>query len=395
MVTATEAHKDVVRAWFGHNVQDVRCFFAPGRVNLIGEHLDYNGGRVLPAALELGIWLFARVRSDGRFRFASMGFTDEVELEDGDLTYRPEHGYANYPKGVLSVLQQQGIRLSGLDCFFYSNLPQGAGLSSSAAMEVVTGFAVSTLAGRCLTPQTLARISQQAENTYIGVQCGIMDQFAVTAGARESAVLLDCERLTFDYVPLKLGRYRLVIMNSNKERRLSESRYNQRREECQAALEILRRLDPEVPSLASLTPQRWQAYRSSFQSETLRRRVDHVVSENARVIEAERLLRQGDLVGFGGLMNLSHQSLRDAFEVTGPELDALAEAAQEAPGSLGARMTGAGFGGCVVALVDAERIADFVDQVERQYRKTVGYAPSFYESGAGDGVREVTAEVVL
>ncbi len=395
MVTAINAHRDAVREWFGSNTEDVRCFFAPGRVNLIGEHLDYNGGRVLPAALELGIWLFARVRRDGRFRFASMGFREQVELEDGDLSYRSQHGFANYPKGVLSVLQKEGIRLPGLDCFFYSSLPQGAGLSSSAAIEVVTGFAVSTLAGHRLTPQTLARFSQQAENTYVGVQCGIMDQFAVTAGARDSAVLLDCERLTFDYVPLKLGRYRLVIINSNKERQLSESRYNQRREECQEALNVLHGLDREVLSLASLTPERWQVYRASFQSETLRRRVDHVVSENARVSEAVRLLRQGDLVGFGALLNLSHQSLRDAFEVTGPELDTLAEAAQEAPGSLGARMTGAGFGGCVVALVEGERIPEFVDQVERQYRKTVGYAPSFYESASGDGVREVTEEVAL
>ncbi|NMP22866.1 galactokinase [Sulfobacillus harzensis] len=393
MVTAVQSRIGEITDWFGGSLEGVRWFFAPGRVNLIGEHLDYNGGRVLPAALELGVWLLARPRADAAFRFASSAFPEEIEVKDGDLGYRPEHGFANYPKGVLWVLREQGWQIPGMDFLFFSNLPSGAGLSSSAAVEVVTGFALAAILRRPLTPQGLARMAQRAENDYVGVQCGIMDQFAVTAGRENAAVLLDCERLTFEYVPLDLGAYRLIIINSNKERKLAESRYNLRREECQEALAILRQRDKSVLSLATLSPDLWEAYRPLIDRAVLRRRVDHVVSENARVKEAVRLLRMGDLPGFALLLNLSHESLRDFYEVTGPELDALVEAAQQAPGCLGARMTGAGFGGCALALVKADQASAFEEAVQERYRTAVGREASFYVSAAGNGVREVTEEV--
>ncbi|WDL95664.1 galactokinase [Alicyclobacillus sp. ALC3] len=372
------------------DMRNVRRFFAPGRVNLIGEHTDYNGGSVLPVALELGTWLTVRPRTDGVLRFFSTGFEQQVEVLVDDLSFNPNHGFANYPKGILTTLANMGVGLSGGDFFYHSNLPSGAGLSSSAAIEVVTGYAAVALAGYPLAFDELARAAQRAENEYIGVQCGIMDQFSVTLGKQNTALLLDCDSLHTEYIPLDLGDFMLVIINSNKQRSLTESAYNERRQECERALAVLQKQWTGLNFLAHLSEVQWEASQATLTEPVLRRRVRHIVTEQRRVVDAVATLKVGNLVEFGRLLNASHSSLRDDFEVSGWELDTLVAAAQGAPGCIGARMTGAGFGGCAIALVSRERVRDFRLHVTDQYAAVTGLVPSFYESGAGAGVREVT-----
>lgn len=375
---------------YGGSLQDVRCFFAPGRVNLIGEHLDYNGGRVLPAALDLGVWLWVRPRRDGVFRFASTAYSAVVEVRDPTMRFDPGDGFANYPKGVLRLLREAGAELSGLECLIDSNLPSGAGLSSSAAVEVVTAFAGATLSNYGITRSDIARLAQKAENEYIGVQCGIMDQFVVSVGRENTAVWLDCQTLSFEYVPIDLGGYVLMILNSNKERRLSESLYNQRRQECQMALSVLKVHDPDLQYLADLTPNEWIMRRHLVADAVMRQRVDHVVGENERVALAAKAMKQGDIGELGRLLDASHASLKTDYQVTGAELDTLVEAARGVPGCVGARMTGAGFGGSAISIVEQSQVPEFVEEVSRRYEQRIGYRPTFYQSRVGGGVREMT-----
>ncbi len=372
------------------DMTNVRCFFAPGRVNLIGEHTDYNGGSVLPVALEQGTWLTVRPRTDGVLRFFSTGFEQQVEVQIEDLSFNPNHGFANYPKGILKTLSDMGVGLLGGDFFYHSNLPSGAGLSSSAAIEVVTGLAAVELAGYPLPFDELARAAQRSENEYIGVQCGIMDQFSVTLGKQNTALLLDCDTLRREYIPLDLGDYMLVIINSNKQRSLTESAYNERRQECERALAVLQKQWAGLSFLAHLSEAQWEESQATLTEPVLRRRVNHIVTEQRRVVDAVATLKAGNLIEFGRLLNASHRSLRDDFEVSGWELDTLVAAAQAAPGCIGARMTGAGFGGCAIALVSRECVAEFRVNVTDEYTAATGLVASFYESGAGAGVREVT-----
>jgi galactokinase len=375
---------------YGPATHEIRSFFAPGRVNLIGEHIDYNGGLVMPAAVTLGIEAACRLRSDHLVRLHSSDDPLAVEIDlDRPIKPDPARGWGNYPAGVLSELRLQGADLRGTDVLFTTTLPQGAGLSSSAAMEVLTAFSFLALAKAPTDDlKAIARLCQKVENQFVGVNCGIMDQFAVALGREACALLLDCESQDYSYVPVTLGAYALVIMNTSRERRLTDSKYNERRAECDAVLQLLGTDAPQD----GLVHAQWRDVLAHVADPVLQRRVRHVISEQARVEQASRVLAAGDLVTFGKLLTESHTSLRDDYEVTGPYLDAIVGAALLAPGCLGARMTGAGFGGCAIALVEQERIPDFAASVQSAYLATTGLIPSFYATHAADGVHERTGE---
>jgi galactokinase len=375
---------------YGPATDGIRSFFAPGRVNLIGEHIDYNGGLVMPAAVTLGIEAACRLRSDHLVRLRSSDDPLAMEIDlDRPIKPDPARGWGNYPAGVLSELCLQGADLRGADVLFTTTLPQGAGLSSSAAMEVLTAFSFLALAEAPTGDlKAIARLCQKVENQFVGVNCGIMDQFAVALGREDCALLLDCESQDYRYVPVTLGAYALIIMNTARERRLTDSKYNERRAECDAVLQLLGTDAPQN----GLVHAQWGDVLAHVPDPVLQRRVRHVITEQARVEQASRVLAAGDLVTFGKLLTESHASLRDDYEVTGPYLDAIVGAALLAPGCLGARMTGAGFGGCAIALVEQERIPDFAASVRSAYLVTTGLTPSFYATHAADGVHERTGE---
>ncbi|KPV44339.1 galactokinase [Alicyclobacillus ferrooxydans] len=372
----------------------VRVFFAPGRVNLIGEHTDYNGGHVLPAALNIGTWLFVRPRQDKVLRFASASFEQVVEVPAANLTYKTGDDYANYPKGVIHEFEKRGFEIPGLDLFYYGNLPNGAGLSSSASMEVVTASMMNELLGAGLSREELALLSQAAENQFVGVNCGIMDQFAVALGKQHHAISLNCDTLAYQLVPVRIEGVSLVIANTNKRRGLTDSKYNERRGECEAALVELQKVRPGIGSLGDIDEAEWTSLEGQLADPVLQKRARHVVLENNRAKRATTVLRDGDIAEFGRMMNASHESLRDDYEVTGKELDSLVEAAWAVGGCIGSRMTGAGFGGCTVSLVEADKVDEFVRAVGEAYTARIGYAPSFYVTDIGDGVKEVTNEVL-
>lgn len=371
-------------ACYGAGSEPIQCFFAPGRVNLIGEHIDYNGGYVFPAALSLGVSGALRLRGDRMVRLASANAAGLVSVDlTQPVTYDAVDGWGNYPKGILAYLAKAGAVLSGCDIYYSSNLPDGAGLSSSAALLVLTAYMLLAQqdALQFDGPQ-LARFCQQVENEFIGVNCGIMDQFAVAMGRPEQAILLDCATLAYEYVPFALGDYRLVIMNSNKKRELADSKYNERRGECDAALAILKQHRP-LAALCAATPDEVAAYVTDA---TLQKRARHAVSENQRVLQAVTALRQGDMAAFAALLTASHQSLQHDYEVSGRELDALVASALATDGCLGARMTGAGFGGCAIAVVAAAAVADFCRTVGAKYTAASGLTADFYTAAIAGGV---------
>ncbi|AGT32461.1 galactokinase [Geobacillus genomosp. 3] len=375
---------------FGGLGEGIRTFFAPGRVNLIGEHTDYNGGHVLPCALEIGTYALVRQTDKPLVRFYSQNFpeTGVITVSYGDLSYRSEHGWANYPKGILAAFQALGSPETGLDILYYGTIPNGAGLSSSASIELVTAVMLNKLFGRGLDQLELVKMSQNVENKYIGVNCGIMDQFAVGMGKQHCAILLNCQTLEYRYLPLVLDDCAIVIANTNKKRGLADSAYNERRATCEAALAKLQNV-LDIASLGELTSAELDAC-THLLSPLEQKRARHAVTENERTLEAARALERGDLVRFGELMKQSHLSLRDDYEVTGIELDTLVEAAWGHEGTIGARMTGAGFGGCTVNIVKKDYVQDFMERVGNAYAETIGYEASFYVVNVGGGAREWT-----
>jgi galactokinase len=376
--------------FYGPGAEELRTFFAPGRVNLIGEHIDYNGGLVLPAAVTLGITATCRPREDRIVRLRSEGDALPVVIDlDKPIAPDPARGWGNYPAGVLHELLAQGVPLRGADVLFTSTLPQGAGLSSSAAMEVLTSFCFLSLAQSThMDLKAIALLSQKVENQFVGVNCGIMDQFAVALGREDQAMLLNCNSQEYRYIPLALQDYVLVIMNTSWQRRLADSKYNERRAECDRVLELLK-TDAPPDGLAHAS---WDLVQRRVSDPVLLRRARHVISEQARVEQAAQVLADGDLRTFGNLLTASHISLRDDYEVTGPQLDAIVSAAIAAPGCLGARMTGAGFGGCAIALVEAAAMPEFTASVQAAYGAAVRLDPAFYATRAADGVHEVFQE---
>ncbi|MCK8488549.1 galactokinase [Paenibacillus sp. MBLB2552] len=378
---------------FGGSSESLHVFNAPGRVNLIGEHIDYNGGYVFPAALEFGTTLAIRKRADGKVSFASsnLPYTAELKLEELGTSKTGE--WIDYPIGTYVELKKLGISLtSGYDLLFHGEIPNGSGLSSSASIEVVTAFAFLSMEGKETNKVEIARLSQRAENQYVGVNSGIMDQFAVANGAQDHAILLMCDTLEYKLVPFRTGAYKLVISNTKKRRGLVDSKYNERRSECDEALAILQKREPSLEFLAHLKPEQLEQWQGDFSNEVLLKRAKHVVEENARVLKSVDALSANDLKTFGELMNASHDSLRDLYEVSCLELDVMVEEARKIDGTLGARMTGAGFGGCTVSLVHEDSVERFVAEVGQAYKERTGLDGEFYVCGVGDGVHEMKGE---
>lgn len=368
---------------------EVRTFHSPGRVNLIGEHIDYNGGLVFPCALELGTFACVKNREDRIVNLASENFDLKVSLNLDNISYHKEEEWANYPKGIMKIIQEEGYKVGGMDILIGGTIPTGAGLSSSASLEVLIAVIVNNLFNDGEIDRVeLVKMCQRAENTFVGVNCGIMDGFAVGMGLKNKAILLDCNTLKYNYIDVKLGMYTLVIMNTNKRRELSDSKYNERRAECDEALKSIRK-DRDINFLCELNIEEFNKLENLISKESVRKRVRHVVCENERVKEAYRCLEKGDIHRFGELLIESHSSLRDLYEVTGTELDTIVEEAIKAKGCIGARMTGAGFGGCAIALVNRVFVKGFMRKVKEEYTKKIGYEPSFYLSNIGDGAREV------
>lgn len=368
---------------------EVRTFFSPGRINLIGEHIDYNGGYVLPCAVELGIYGCVRERNDNKIRLASQNIGLRVEVDIDDLKYNRKHGWANYPKGVIYFMEENGYRISGMDILFWGNIPNGAGLSSSASLELLTAEIVNNLFNNSsIDKMDLIKISQKAENDFIGVKCGIMDQFAVAMGRENQAMLLDSHSLDYKYVNMNIENYKLVIMNTNKGRKLSNSKYNERRKECEKALNTLKEYK-NIDNLCQLTIEEYAQLEEYILEKTIKNRARHVVYENKRVLNACEALESGDILKLGELFVQSHNSLRDLYEVTGIELDTLVETALKQETCIGARMTGAGFGGCAIAFVEGESVEDFMVKVGEIYNKKIGYKADFYLAGIGNGTREL------
>lgn len=380
---------------FGKNEENERIFFAPGRVNLIGEHIDYNGGHVLPCALEIGTYLIVRKRKDGKLRFYSQNFQEKgiIEVSLDSLIYDTKQDWANYPIGIFAEIKERYNVTEGMDLYFFGNIPNGAGLSSSASIELVTAYMLNQWYGFHLDRLELVRLSQKVENEFIGVNCGIMDQFTVGFGKKDHAILLNCERLSYDFIPLNLKEASIVIANTNKKRGLADSAYNDRRTTCEKAL-VKIKTEFTVDQLADLRSEQLEQVKHLLDEEEYKR-ARHVVTENKRTLKAVEVLKNGDLKAFGQLMKDSHNSLRDDYEVTGKELDALVEAAWKHEGTIGARMTGAGFGGCTVNIVLNDYLDSFLDIVGKEYVNKIGYEASFYVVNAGDGVKELQKEAVL
>ncbi len=370
----------------------VKTYFAPGRVNLIGEHTDYNAGHVFPCALTIGTYAAVRKRSDNKLRFYSMNFDHLGILESSLKHIKPEKeaDWTNYPKGVIWAFMERGYDISfGMDLLLCGNIPNGSGLSSSASIEVLTGYILREFYNlQEISNQDLALIGQFSENKFNGVNCGIMDQFAIAMGKKDHAIFLDTADLSFAYAPIKLEGTKIIISCSNKKRGLGDSKYNERRAECEKALEELQQVIG-IKGLGDLTETQFEEYKSAIKDVVRMKRVKHAVYENQRTIKAVAALKDHNVTLFGELMNASHVSLRDDYEVTGIELDTLVEEAWKIDGVIGSRMTGAGFGGCTVSIVKEEVIDHFIATVGEAYQKKMGYEADFYVVEIGDGPRAI------
>ena len=366
-------------------------FFAPGRVNLIGEHTDYNGGFVFPCALSFGTYILLSKNDEQKINFRSLNMEAVYSLELTQLSEPlPNKAWANYPLGVFAQFIKRGVAITqGYDILFWGNVPAGAGLSSSAAMEVVTAYALNDLLGTNYGLADLAKIGRAAEHEFAGVMCGIMDQFASAHGKVDHAIYLNCDTLEYDLVPVKLDGIKVVVTNTHSPHKLDSGSFNNRVRQCQLAVEQINSVRP-IQYLAELSQVDLDQVKDAITDETAHRRARHVVGEVQRTKDAVEALKNGDIVKFGQLMNQSHVSLRDDYEVTGPQLDALAEAAWKIDGVLGSRMTGGGFGGCTVSLVREEAIPAFIEKVGAEYTEKTGLAADFYIAEIGDGAHRIS-----
>ena len=373
------------------NLESTESYFTPGRINLIGEHIDYSGGHVFPAAITFGTYAEVKKRDDNKIRLYSMNFEDLgiFEFSLDNLVYDVNDNWTNYVKGVVKMIQDAGHETStGFDALFYGNIPNGAGLSSSASLEVLSGLIVSTLNELDLDMMEIVKLSQKAENQFVGVNCGIMDQFAVGMGKESQAMLLNTNTLEFEYVPINLAGHSIVIMNTNKQRGLVDSAYNERRSQCETALELLQTIESK-PYLCDYDLDFLLENKDLFEDELVFKRAHHAISENVRTLKAADVLKQNNLKAFGELMNQSHISLRDDYDVTGKELDCVVSSAWKQEGVLGARVTGAGFGGCALAIVKDENVQSFIDAVGKEYLEEIGYEADFYVASVGDGAKKL------
>jgi len=376
--------------YYGSSDQAIQWFHAPGRVNLIGEHIDYNGGYVFPAALQFGTTLCIRERADRKIVMRSTNFDGASEIALDALPPSKSNAWTDYPTGVVVTLQEAGYPVTkGYELLFHGEIPNGSGLSSSASIEVVTMYALLTLEGHKTDRKEIAVLSQKVENQFVGVNCGIMDQFAVANGRKDHAILLNCDTLEEKLVPFQAGQYKLVIGNTKKRRGLVDSKYNERRQECDEAVAILAQHVPGLKLLCELSSEAFEPLAHHITNETVRNRARHAIEENDRVLKSVEYLTNDDLVNFGLLMQASHNSLRDLYEVSCFELDVMVEEALKVPGVLGARMTGAGFGGCTVSLVHEDQVEKFIQQVGEVYEQKTGIQGEFYVCDVGNGVEQL------
>lgn len=375
---------------YGDN-NDIRVFFSPGRVNLIGEHTDYNGGNVFPCALSFGTYGAIKLRDDKLVRMYSKNFDDlgVINFNIDNLKNEEKHDWANYPKGVIYILRKHGYDINcGFDIVVFGDIPNGAGLSSSASIELLMGVMIDELFDFNIHRVDLVKLAQEAENKFIGVNCGIMDQFAIGMGRENSAILLDCNTLNYIYTPIDLTKEVIIIANTNKRRGLADSKYNERRNECETALKELKtKLD--ITSLGELSEDEFENNKYLIKDDTRVKRARHAVYENQRTLKAVKALQNKDIYRFGKLMNDSHISLKNDYEVTGIELDTLVELALKHEATIGSRMTGAGFGGCTVSIVKRELSEDFIKKVGKGYKELIGYDADFYTANIGNGTREL------
>ena len=374
---------------FGYEAESK--FFAPGRVNLIGEHTDYNGGHVFPCAIHKGTYALVKKRDDKKFRMYSENFENLgiIEFLLDNLVNEKKHKWVNYPKGVVKMFIEAGYKIdSGFDVLFYGNIPNGSGLSSSASIEIVTSIILKDLYNLDIDMVEMVKLSQKAENQFIGVNSGIMDQFAVGMGKKDNAILLDCNTLKYSYAPVILKDEVLVIGNTNKKRGLADSKYNERRAECEEALKDLQK-ELDIQSLGELSVEEFNKSEKLIKNEINRKRAKHAVYENQRTIKAQKELMEGNLKEFGRLMNESHVSLRDDYEVTGIELDTMVEIAWNQEGVIGSRMTGAGFGGCTISIVKKDAVDKFIENVGKEYKEKVGLDADFYVVNISDGAKKL------
>lgn len=372
------------------NRGNMKTFFAPGRVNLIGEHTDYNGGHVFPCALSFGTFAIASVRNDSSICLYSKNFPHfgVIETDINNLVFDKNHDWANYAKGVVKIFKDAGFEIEkGFDILYFGDIPNGAGLSSSASIELVTSITLKHLYNLQVNMIEMVKLSQRAENEFVGVNCGIMDQFASGMGKSNHGILINTTTLNYQYAPINLDGITIIIANTNKRRELADSKYNERRGQCESALKKLRYKLP-ISSLCDLSEEEFEENKYLIKDEVEKKRAKHAVYENQRTIKAFAALNNNDIKLFGELINKSHISLRDDYEVSSEELNTLVEAAWSF-GVLGARMTGAGFGGCTVNLVEDNKVKDFIEKVGKVYREKIGCNADFYVASIGDGAKEV------
>ena len=367
-------------------------YFSPGRVNLIGEHTDYNGGHVFPCALTIGTYGAARKREDRTIHFYSMNLDSfgVVEVSLDDLTYQKAYNWANYPLGVVWAFAEKGYKLeNGFDMVIWGNIPNGSGLSSSASLEVLTGVILTDLYGiDSLSMTDLAFIGQYSENNFNGCNCGIMDQFAVAMGKKDNAIFLDTNTMKYEYAPIVLEDAKIIITNSKVKHSLVDSAYNDRRQECADALAALQ-TELDIKALGDLTPEKFEEHKALIKDPIRLKRAKHAVYENQRTIDAVAALREGNITKFGELMNQSHVSLRDDYEVSCEEIDILVDLAWKIPGVIGSRITGGGFGGCTVSIVKNSAVDTFIDSIGKAYQEKVGHEAEFYTVDIGDGASRI------
>lgn len=390
MIREISILEDTFSKIFGENFE--KLYFSPGRINLIGEHIDYNGGYVFPCAITQGTYGVARKREDNKVRCYSLNFPNfgPIEFDLEEIIYNAADEWVEYVKGMVQFIMEEGhIIDKGFDLAIYGNIPNGAGLSSSASLEMLVGVMLEDLYDLDIHRLDLVKIGKKVENEIIGVNSGIMDQFAIAMGQKDMAMYLNTDNLDYEMVPADFKENVILIMNTNKRRELAGSKYNERLEECERALHILQE-EVDIQTLGELTINQFEELKDLLTDETLLQRARHVVYENARVSETVEVLKLGDLNHFGELLTASHMSLKEDYDITGAELDALVDAALNQEGVLGARMTGAGMGGCAIALVDKKKVDLVIEKVNKIYTNEIGYGASFYIAEVGDGAKVIT-----
>lgn len=376
---------------YGNNDKPIRMFASPARINIIGEHIDYNGGKVFPAAIDKYLYCAIRKRDDSKIVYNDLFFPGTFEFDTStDFKFDKANDYANFLNGILSCMKKKGLKFEcGFDCLIASNVPSAGGISSSSALECGFAWAVSETFGFNISRKDIALMGQQSEHEFMNVNCGIMDQYIIATGKKDTAEVLDCAKVEHEYVPLNLGDYRFVVMNTKKQRKLADSKYNERRSQCEEGLAILNKAGANISDLCSLSIEEFNKIGNAIKDDVIFRRVRHCVTEMDRVQKSVAALKANDLEKLGQLLYASHDSLKNDYEVTGIELDTLVEIASKQKGCIGARMTGAGFGGCAIALVHKDTTESFIENVQKEYTKIIGYNGGFFACSSGDGVKEI------